>query len=195
MIIVGDPNTLTQDKNWRVVLTEFQNAGVCTGIPFVVHKGRKRKNKKQKSNGNHHTETINTNQSNALLSEMAAVIQSTHVKISSTSINNRSQIISQNNQASIPANLAIVSIRDSTSSSGQQHTNDASTKPELKCQTNSSDVLLQSSVTALSPMSVATNLETNITPSTTDNCLMAELMTDEIILKLNDLAVNGCQNQ
>lgn len=46
MIIVGDPNTLKSDKNWREVLREFKETGVCTGVSFGLEKRiRKRANK------------------------------------------------------------------------------------------------------------------------------------------------------
>lgn len=34
MIIIGDPNTLKLDKNWRQVLMRFKKTGVCTGETF-----------------------------------------------------------------------------------------------------------------------------------------------------------------
>lgn len=36
MIIIGDPNTLKFDKNWRKVLIKFREIGVCTGEPFSL---------------------------------------------------------------------------------------------------------------------------------------------------------------
>lgn len=49
LIIIGDPNTLKLDKNWRQVLDDFKQAGVCTGVKFTTQKQKKQQRKPLKT--------------------------------------------------------------------------------------------------------------------------------------------------
>lgn len=95
MIIVGDPNTLKCDKNWRDVLEEFKRSGVCTGVPFVLDtpgKGGKNKNNKKLKN-----RMKSSVKKNAVKAPLKNMLQKTNVNDSKNKASSEPTFLDKNN--------------------------------------------------------------------------------------------------